>query len=281
MVNNDTTSTWVAGVNPVFAGKKFSEVKGMLGALLTSAPQIPTTKLRSRDPLPIEFDTYEKWQACTQTITDQGNCGSCWAMSGAQVLTDRFCTESMGKIKEPLSPQDMVSCESDEYACQGGYLSREWEYMEKTGLVTEKCFPYVSGKGYVPKCPKQKCPTEGVEWIKYKAKKGSTLHFHDAESAMVNMVEKGSIQAGFTVYQDFFAYKSGVYKHKSTSVAGGHAVKVQGYGVDSLCGEKYWNVANSWGIKWGMSGYFWILRGTNECDFESQLYTADAEINIP
>jgi cathepsin B len=269
-INNNPSSSWVAGVNAVFAGKKFSEIKNMLGAKLTLAPRIPKTSSYSGVELPDSFDTYTQWPSCVHAMRDQANCGSCWAFSAAEAMSDRFCIQGKDVI---LSPQDFVSCESDQYACEGGYLSREWAYMEKTGIVTDECFPYVSGGGVVPKCP-TKCPGKGT-WTKYKAKSGSTINFADMESAMENMYEKGSMQAGFTVYQDFFSYKSGVYVHTSTSVAGGHAVKNQGWGVDSKTQKKYWNMANSWGTSWGMKGYFWILRGTDECGIEDDLWIAD------
>jgi cathepsin B len=273
---NDGKSSWTAGVNPIFAGKKFSEVKMMLGALLTSAPQIPKTKIRGNGDIPDEWDTYTAFPECKQEIRDQARCGSCWAFSGAEVLTDRLCIATEAKTNVILSPQDMVSCESDEYGCQGGYLSREWAYMEKTGIVSDECFPYASAGGFVPKCP-YKCKDASMEWKKYKAKKGSTKHYYDVESCQEDMMKHGSVQAGFTVYQDFFSYKKGVYHHKTGGVAGGHAIKIQGWGVDSESGEKYWNIANSWGTSWGMDGYFWIKRGTDECSIEDQLYAAEAD----
>ena len=58
------------------------------------------------------------------------------------------------------------------------------------------------------------------------------------------------------IYTDFFNYKSGVYKHTTGSYAGGHAIKVLGWGVDN--GNSYWLCANSWGPTWGESGYFRI-----------------------
>jgi cathepsin B len=77
----------------------------------------------------------------------------------------------------------------------------------------------------------------------------------------------GPVEAAFTVYSDFMSYKSGVYKHTSGSVEGGHAVKILGWGVEN--GEDYWIVANSWSNAWGMNGYFYILKGVNECGIES------------
>ena len=69
------------------------------------------------------------------------------------------------------------------------------------------------------------------------------------------MVSKdGPCETHFYVYNDFFSYKSGVYKHKTGSKGGGHAVKMIGYGHEN--GLDYWLCANSWGEKWGMKGFF-------------------------
>jgi len=66
----------------------------------------------------------------------------------------------------------------------------------------------------------------------------------------------GPVETFFTVYADFFSYKSGIYHHVSGDVKGAHAVKIVGWGVYG--GVKYWIIANSWGEKWGMNGFFYI-----------------------
>ncbi len=83
------------------------------------------------------------------------------------------------------------------------------------------------------------------------------------------IMTNGPVEAAFTVYQDFITYTSGVYKHVSGSEVGGHAVKILGWGVDS--GTNYWLVANSWNPYWGNNGYFWILRGVDECGIEQNI----------
>ena len=73
---------------------------------------------------------------------------------------------------------------------------------------------------------------------------------------------------------DFENYFSGIYHHVSGSMAGGHAVKFVGWGVDN--GVKYWKVANSWNPYWGEKGYFRIRRGKNEGGIEDQVIGSSA-----
>ena len=40
------------------------------------------------------------------------------------------------------------------------------------------------------------------------------------------------METAFTVYSDFELYTSGIYHHVSGSMAGGHAVRMVGWGVD-------------------------------------------------
>jgi len=39
----------------------------------------------------------------------------------------------------------------------------------------------------------------------------------------------GPVEATFTVYQDFYSYKSGVYSHVTGGAVGGHAIKMLGF----------------------------------------------------
>ena len=83
------------------------------------------------------------------------------------------------------------------------------------------------------------------------------------------IMEGGPVETAFTVYSDFENYAGGIYHHVSGGMAGGHAVKFVGWGVDN--GQKYWKVANSWNPYWGEKGYFRIVRGTNEGGIEHQV----------
>jgi cathepsin B len=76
---------------------------------------------------------------------------------------------------------------------------------------------------------------------------GSWLFFWERAYAIQTEIMKGGpLQVGFSVYQDFLSYKSGVYKYTTGGLLGGHAVKIVGWGVDSASKLPYWLVANSW-----------------------------------
>jgi len=68
------------------------------------------------------------------------------------------------------------------------------------------------------------------------------------------------------VYEDFFAYKSGVYYHQTGGMVGGHAIKVIGWGTDDASKLDYWLWQNSWGTSWGMQGYFMLKQGDWGCE---------------
>merc|ERR1711990_734173 len=74
----------------------------------------------------------------------------------------------------------------------------------------------------------------------------------------------GPVETAFLVHSDFENYVSGIYHHVKGEMAGGHAVKIVGWGVES--GVKYWKVANSWNPYWGEKGYFRIREGDGGID---------------
>jgi hypothetical protein len=73
------------------------------------------------------------------------------------------------------------------------------------------------------------------------------------------------------VYSDFWDYAGGIYiKSPAATEEGGHFVNIVGWG--SSGGVNYWICKNSWGTDWGVDGYFFIRRGTNESRIEEQAY---------
>lgn len=161
-----------------------------------------------------------------------------------------------------MSPQDLTSCDRYDNGCNGGGIVEPFKWMQNTGIVTDSCFPYVSGNGQVPSCIKS-C-VNGEQFIKYKCKPGSIKEYESVAQEMEELYEHGPVDTGFNVYEDFKYYKSGIYEHKTGNYLGGHAVKVIGFGVEN--GVKFWICANSWGTAWGEDGFFRIKFGN--CDID-------------
>jgi len=282
MINSDPRSSWKAKPYKKWEGKTLEELREYLGTTLTvpETVRFPRYSARPRVSIPKQFDLRDAYPSCVSLheVRDQQHCGSCWAFSGAEVLSDRFCIATNGTFNEHLSPEHMVQCDQSNYGCDGGYLDRLWKFLAKDGTVTDECKSYKSGGGHVPKCAQQ-CD-DGSPLKLYKADPNTiTLYSrYNLEAVQEDIMRYGSVQIGFKVYQDFFSYSSGVYQHKKGGLAGGHAVKIIGWGVDSVSGLPYWTVVNSWGYDWGMKGLFWILRGSNECDLESQMYAARPQL---
>jgi cathepsin B len=97
---------------------------------------------------------------------------------------------------------------------------------------------------------------------------GQTVTASGEENIQKAIMAGGPMEVAFTVYSDFENYASGIYHHVTGGFAGGHAVKVVGWGAEN--GVKYWKIANSWNPYWGEKGYFRIRRGNNEGGIENQ-----------
>lgn len=277
---NEKQTTWKASTDQ---GKRFEkmtvkEAKSLLGAK-KGGPKLPRREPISLVDLPTNFDARDNWPSCwsIKQVRDQSACGSCWAFGAVEAMSDRICITTKANVS--LSANNMLSCC---YACgdgcNGGYPSAAWEYFVHTGLVTETCDPYPfpscdhhisnssnpcpSNEYPTPKCVK-KCTNGGSFNDKYF---GVDSYSVDSSNIQAEIYKNGPVEAAYDVYEDFLAYKSGVYQHTTGSFLGGHAIKILGWGVEN--GTPYWLVANSWNVHWGDHGFFKILRGSDECGIE-------------
>merc|ERR1711966_579617 len=104
---------------------------------------------------------------------------------------------------------------------------------------------------------------------------GKVATFEGEQAIQKTIMTDGPVEAAFTVYSDFENYAGGIYHKTSSRVAGGHAIRIVGWGEEG--GQKYWKIANSWNPYWGEKGYFRILRGKNECGIEEQAVSSSAK----
>jgi Papain family cysteine protease len=124
------------------------------------------------------------------------------------------------------------------------------------GITFEDYYPYTAGD--------QNCSALNADWQNRRANVVQWQPLTSNPAAMKeHLATYGSISACLYVYQDFFSYRSGVYRHVTGDLAGGHCVTLIGFDDTQGC----WIGKNSWGTGWGDAGFFRIAYG--ECRIES------------
>lgn len=101
---------------------------------------------------------------------------------------------------------------------------------------------------------------DGLDLTETSIARWHELHTHAAMKEW--LATRGALLASISVYEDFFAYASGVYHHIAGDLDGGHCVAVIGYDEDA----QYWLARNTWGEGWGERGCFRIAVGERGID---------------
>jgi len=95
---------------------------------------VPVKAVFHRDDLKSSFDLRKVFGNKITDPIDQGWCGASWAISTAQVITDRFVIITKGLMCDTLSPKHLLSCNNDlQQGCQGGHLTSAWNWVRTFG----------------------------------------------------------------------------------------------------------------------------------------------------
>lgn len=193
-------------------------------------------------------------------ITDQQACGSCVAFATVAAVEGRLRKQRNNpNLAVDLSEAHLffVHGRARGVNCDTGWWPAEaLEDFKSKGVVDEACYPYDlskrDGSGLCADAAQRLTKITGA----------TTLTGNPAQMKEW-IVNNGPVSACFVVYEDFFNYRSGVYKHVTGGEAGGHCVAIVGYNDN----PGYWICKNSWGNGWGDQGYFNIAYG--ECAIDS------------
>lgn len=196
------------------------------------------------------------WQNVEVPIKNQGRCGSCWAFAATASVEYRY-KKFYNKFYS-LSEQELVDCETTSYGCIGGFSDFALRYIRDKGVSLAQKYPYIVRDGI--------CNANA--WNKSPVKIKNVYDIYFSESQYKDyFFQEGPLIIYYYVDNTFYRYKSGIYRSSTCNPNKwriNHAVLLIGYGTEN--NVKYWLMRNSWGSRFGESGYFRIERDVNMCN---------------
>ena len=213
---------------------------------------------------PPSIDWRNKGGDWTTSVKDQGSCGSCVSFATVGTLEARIniaCNNA--NLDRDLSEAQLFYCGCGNCCGSGWNFPPALNFCQNTGIALESSFPYTPGN--------QPCKSGLTPY----AKITSWTAIMAVADRKNTLATKGPMVAGMAVFQDFFSYTSGVYRHVTGSLAGYHAIGVVGYDDAQQC----WICKNSWGTGWGDSGFFKI--GYGECSIDTSFAFYDMDVKCP
>lgn len=193
------------------------------------------------------------------------------------------------------------------HACRGNSLTNAWKYLNIIGTNTEECVPYNKSLGnkldfrslsqfqkdeQLPFCNitgpmgdmcvdvsfdkysffEYGTPARFYRCLNYYAVGGTDIDDSDESNIRNDIYTWGPVSTGMIIYPNFYTFdsKKEIYEWDGKDEpVGGHAVEIVGWGEQNS--KKYWIIKNSWGTDWGRNGYFYMIRGKNDCEIEENV----------
>jgi len=193
-------------------------------------------------------------------IRNQGNCGSCWAISAAEAVEAQLIRSGASTA---VSAQALVNCVPNPQhcggsgGCDGATGELAYAYMRDHGIPTESDLPYTGRAGLC----------DGAAASGRVLVSGfSQLPSNQAAPLMSALAEQGPVVVAVDG-GPWFDYDGGVFDGCDRDAVLNHAVLAKGWGRDGARG--YWLIQNSWGREWGEQGHIRLqkLDGEDEDAF--------------
>eukprot|EP01035_Chromulina_nebulosa_P017922 gene17922-23543_t len=213
-----------------------------------------------------ESTTVDWTDVLTTTAKDQGYCGGCWSFSAVAQIESDAIRAGLLTTSDSLSVQQVLSCQSSDWQCMGGFTEDAFQYAMDNGLQQESTYPYTSFFGVAPPC------TSNSD--KYVIKVDNFYQLTSEDSMVDYVLTTGPL----SVCIDSTAWST--YIDGILSVCGkrnvDHCVQIVGVSTEN----SYWKIRNTWGKDWGENGFIRLALGSDTCAITTDpIYTSVTSIS--
>lgn len=261
--------SWTVGVHPfmdmtqaersVMHGYKPSRVRGSgfqpLAALQTVA--------HGMSKLNRSTVTSDSFGGQSVAIRNQGNCGSCWAISAAEALEAQLHRNGADPSVR-VSAQALVDCVPNPQhcggkgGCDGATGELAYAFVRDHGIPLESDLPY---SGTTNACEAGSADGAWPSSQRVRISGWTSLPSNKVDPVKLALVNQGPVVVAVDA-NDWFDYNSGIYDGCKKDATLVHAVLLKEYGSDG--DQQYWRIQNSWGDRWGENGHIRIAMHDDE-----------------
>ena len=239
-----------------------------------TAPRGEATVAAAFDNLAVQKIDWRELGAVDPVVYTQGECGCCWAISVTQTVGSQYYLKKNLSTVPSLSFQQLICCDCGtvDAGCHGGDPHTAYQYIQNAGGVeTNQAYPFTDSgpdaqscnlNGKCNKCkynPKEVAATI-TSYVNVTSADRSSGNGGNETKLAEHLGEEGPISVCIDSDPWRF-YSSGILTYGARNL--NHCVQLIGF--DATYSTKYWILKNSWGSKWGESGYIRMEMGMDVC----------------
>eukprot|EP00644_Phytophthora_capsici_P014139 jgi/Phyca11/99090/e_gw1.3.867.1 len=218
--------------------------KRQLRSAASSDGSLDTSSIISGASGSVDWSTTE----CVAPIQSQGSCGSCWAFATVSVVESAQCISNGKTSLTKYSEQQLVSCNTQNWGCNGGAPVYALDYVLQNGLCTENSYPYTSDSRYAEACSSS-CNKQDTGITGYSQLQG--------EKELLSAIDEHPVIVAVASGNNVWKQYTGGVVASCESWDLDHAVVAVGYDSSSI------KIRNSWGTYWGEDGYIRLARSSS------------------
>jgi len=202
-------------------------------------------------------------------IRNQGNCGSCWAISASEALEAQLQKSGAFTPDQKVSAQALVDCVPNPQhcggsgGCDGATGELAYSFVRDHGIPLEDDLPY---NGQTGQCTPSALTGVYPGNSRVRASGWNALPSNQAKPLMQALVQQGPAVVAVDA-NTWFDYSHGVFDGCDKDATIVHAVLAKGFGKDATSGHNFWLIQNSWGHGWGESGHIRLLRRDDDDNY--------------